>query len=192
MLVLASASPRRRELLSRLGVPFEVVTSGADESAPAGVPPDEVARLVARRKAESVARTRDDAVLGADTIVVASDGEILGKPADAADARRILRKLSGTTHRVVTGVCLATERGTRFETGSDSTSVTMRPLTDAEIEAYVASGESYDKAGAYAIQETGDRFVVSVDGSFTNVVGLPLELVGTMLAAAGIGRRAWA
>lgn len=192
MLVLASASPRRRELLGKLGVEFDVVTSGADETPPEGVAPDEVARLVARRKAESVARTRDDAVLGADTIVVASDGEILGKPADAADARRMLRKLAGTTHRVVTGVCLATDRGRRIATESSSTSVTMRAVGDDEIDAYVASGESFDKAGAYAIQETGDRFVVGVVGSFTNVVGLPLEIVAPMLAAAGIGTRAWA
>lgn len=192
MLVLASASLRRRELLERLGVQFEVVTSGADETAPAGMAPDDVACAIARRKALSVAPSREVPVLAADTIVVAADGEILGKPADAADARRILAKLSGTTHRVVTGVCLATERGTRVATESCSTSVTMRRLTDEEIAAYVASGECFDKAGAYAIQETADRFVTRVDGSFTNVVGLPLELVGRMLAAAGIGTRTWA
>jgi septum formation protein len=192
MLVLASASERRRELLARLGVQFEVVTSGADESAPPGTAPDEVARVIARRKAMSVAPTRDEPVLAADTIVVSADGEILGKPADAADARRILAKLSGTTHCVVTGVCLATGRGARLATESCSTSVTMRPLGDDEIAAYVATGECFDKAGAYAIQETADRFVTRVDGSFTNVVGLPLELVSRMLAAEGIGTRAWA
>ncbi len=192
MLVLASASERRRELLVRLGVEFEVVTSGADETAPQGMAADEVACVIARRKALSVAPSRDEPVLGADTIVVAADGEILGKPADAADARRILAKLSGTTHRVVTGVCLATDRGRRVATESCSTSVTMRPLDDDEIAAYVATGECFDKAGAYAIQETADRFVTRLDGSFTNVVGLPLELVARMLAAEGIGTKAWA
>jgi septum formation protein len=192
MLVLASASPRRRELLTRLVPEFRVAASGADETLPEGRTPEFAARAIAERKARAVAAATDDPVLAADTLVVAASGEILGKPADAEDARRMLAVLSGTTHRVVTGVCLAARRGTFVAAASDTTHVTMRPLAPSEIAGYVASGESFDKAGAYAIQETGDRFVTSVDGSWTNVVGLPLETVERMLGAAGIATRPWA
>jgi septum formation protein len=191
MLVLASASPRRRDLLTQLGVEFSVRAAAVDETPPPGATADAAAREIARRKALAVlAAVPGAAVLAADTIVVAADGEFLGKPGDAADARRMLGKLSGTTHRVVTGVCLVGAGDA--QTAADSTSVTMRPLTAAEVDAYVASGECFDKAGAYAIQESGDRFVTRVDGSWTNVVGLPMETVVRMLRAAGIGTRAWA
>jgi septum formation protein len=191
MLVLASASPRRRDLLTQLGVEFSVRAAAVDETPPPGAPPDAAAREIARRKALAVlAAVPGAAVLAADTIVVAADGEFLGKPADAADARRMLGKLSGTTHRVVTGVCLV--GAGEAQSAADSTAVTMRPLTAAEVDAYVASGECFDKAGGYAIQESGDRFVTRVDGSWTNVVGLPMETVVRMLRAAGIGTRAWA
>jgi len=191
MLVLASASPRRRDLLTQLGVEFSVRAAAVDETPPPGATADAAAREIARRKALAVlAAVPGAAVLAADTIVVAADGEFLGKPGDAADARRMLGKLSGTTHRVVTGVCLVGAGDAQTE--ADSTSVTMRPLTAAEVDAYVASGECFDKAGAYAIQESGDRFVTRVDGSWTNVVGLPMETVVRMLRAAGIGTRAWA
>ena len=186
MLVLASASPRRRELLAQLGVEFRVEPADVDETPAPGAACEDAARDIATRKALAVARGTDDPVLGADTIVVAADGEFLGKPRDAADARRILGKLSGTTHRVITGVCVATERGARVRTASESTSVTMRPLGAEEIDAYVASGECYDKAGAYAIQETADRFVVRMDGGLTNVVGLPLDVVARLLRDAGV------
>ena len=189
MLVLASASPRRRELLAGIGVTFRVEPADVDETPSAGAPPEQVAREIAARKVRAASQSGDDPVLGADTIVVAADGEILGKPRDAGDARRMLRKLSGTTHRVITGVCVATDRGRRVALASDCTRVTMRPLGDAEIAAYVASGESFGKAGAYAIQETGDRFVTRIDGSWSNVVGLPLEMVEPMLRAAGIATR---
>ncbi len=187
MLVLASASPRRRDLLEQLGIAFRVQAADVDETPPPRAAPDEAAREIARRKALAVLASAEGApVLAADTIVVAADGEFLGKPADAADARRMLGKLSGTTHRVITGVCLA-RAGADPQTASDTTTVTMRPLTPAEIDAYVASGECDGKAGAYAIQETGDRFVLRVDGSWTNVVGLPMETVVSMLRDAGIG-----
>src|SRR5262249_14311612 len=153
---------------------------------------ERAAREIAERKARAVAATTDDPVLAADTIVVAANGEILGKPSDADDARRMLGLLSGTTHRVVTGVCLATRPRARLPAGSATTRVTMRPLAAAEIADYVATGESFDKAGAYAIQETGDRFVTKVDGSWTNVVGLPLETAELLLRAAGIETRPWA
>jgi septum formation protein len=192
MLVLASASARRRDLLRDLGVQFRVQAADVDETPPPRASPDAAAREIARRKALAVlAAVPGATVLAADTIVVAADGEFLGKPADAADARRMLGKLSGTTHRVVTGVCLARE-GAEPQTASDTTAVTMRPLALAEIDAYVASGECEGKAGAYAIQETGDRFVTRLDGSRTNVVGLPMETVVRMLRAVGIETRAWA
>lgn len=186
MLVLASASPRRRELLGELGIEFRVQAADVDETPPPRATPEAAAREIARRKALAVFASASGAtVLAADTIVVAADGEFLGKPADAADARRMLGKLSATTHRVVTGVCLA-RAGAAPREESDTTTVTMRALAPAEIEAYVASGECDDKAGAYAIQETGDRFVTRVEGSWTNVVGLPMELVERMLRDAGI------
>jgi septum formation protein len=189
VLVLASASPRRRELLAGLVDEFRVTPADVDETPRVGLSPEDAAVDIARRKALAVAAATDEPVLAADTIVVAADGELLGKPTDAADARRILGKLSGTTHRVITGVCLATERGRRLRLESATTGVTMRPLAAAEIDAYVASGESFDKAGAYAIQETGDRFVVRVDGSRTNVVGLPVELVARLLVDVGVATR---
>ena len=192
MLLLASASPRRRELVARLVGEFRVEVTGVDETLPPGRAPEPAAREIAERKARAAARETDDAVLAADTIVVAADGEILGKPRDAGDARRMLAKLSGTTHRVITGVCHATRRGARLAAGSATTRVTMRALAPAEIAEYVATGESFDKAGAYAIQATGDRFVTAVVGSWTNVVGLPLETVERMLRAAGIATRPWA
>ena len=187
MLVLASASPRRRELLSRLVERFEVVPAEVDETPPEGKAGEEAAVAIAARKALAVLARTGGTTLGADTNVVAADGEFLGKPRDAADARRILAKLSGTTHRVVTGVALA--RGGDVVTAAATTFVTMRSLTGGEIDQYVASGECFDKAGAYAIQETADRFVVRLEGSFSNVVGLPLEVVGPMLRAAGIVMR---
>jgi septum formation protein len=184
--VLASASPRRRELLGRFGVEFRVEPADVDETPIPGAGGEDAARDIATRKALAVARATDDPVIGADTIVVAADGEFLGKPLDAADARRILRKLSGTTHRVITGVCVAAARGSRLRTAVETTFVTMRPLSADEIDAYVASGECFDKAGAYAIQETGDRFVVRIDGDRTNVVGLPLDAAARLLRESGV------
>jgi len=186
VLVLASASPRRRGLLSAAGYSFVVRPSDVDETPPPGADGPEAAVDIARRKALAAARTCDDVVLAADTIVVAADGEFLGKPRDAADAKRILAKLSGTTHRVVTGVCVASRRGASIAVASETTLVTMRRLADREIDAYVATGEGFDKAGGYAIQETADRFVVAIEGSRTNVVGLPIETAGRLLRDAGV------
>jgi septum formation protein len=185
-LVLASASPRRRELLAELGVPFLVDPADVDETPRAGDAAEEVARDLARRKALAVAARTDLPVLAADTLVVAADGGLLGKPAGAADARAMLRRLSGTTHQVLTGVCLVAARGGAIRDALGVTGVTMRPLADAEIEAYASSGEPYGKAGGYAIQERGDRFVTRVDGSWSNVVGLPMELVRDLLRDAGV------
>ena len=185
-LVLASASPRRRELLAAHGVPFLVDPAAIDETLPEGMEAAAAARLLAELKARAVAARTDGAVLAADTVVAAADGGILGKPAGMGEAREMLRRLSGTTHRVVTGVCLALGRGARVRTESDTTFVTMRALTDAEVNEYAASGEPFGKAGGYAIQEHGDRFVTSVQGSWSNVVGLPMELTLRLLREEGI------
>ena len=186
-LVLASRSPRRRRLLADLGRPFEVLPAEADETEPPGLSPGAVAVKLACRKAQAVAarpEARGALVLAADTIVTLGDA-IIGKPAGRDDAIAILGRLAGSRHAVITGVCLL-DAETGFErVESVRTWVTMRPMTRDEIKAYVDSGEAYDKAGAYAIQETADRYVTNLEGSFTNVVGLPMETVREMLAAAG-------
>ena len=191
-LVLASSSPRRRELLAEAGYDFEVVDPPIAEPADLGpaLMPVGRAEALAYFKARSVAELMSQAyILGADTVVAAAgaSGELLGKPADSTEAARMLRRLSGTRHRVITGVALLGPGGYRH-ISSEVTHVTMRLMTEEEIESYVASGEWTGKAGAYAIQESADRFVEKVEGSFSNVVGLPMELVGRMLAAAGAGR----
>ena len=181
-LVLASDSPRRRQLLGEAGVRFDVLSPAVAEparvSARASV--GQQAEALAYFKARSVAaRCPDELILAADTLVCVG-GEILGKPRDADDARRMLRKLGGTRHEVVTGVAVGGPGSQRL-LASDRTYVTMRRLSDQEIEDYIASGEWQGKAGAYAIQETADRFVTALEGSYSNVVGLPLELVERML-----------
>jgi len=173
-IVLASASPRRRRLLEEAGIPFVVHPADVEEVERGD--PFEVAAANARRKAEAVP---GDVVLGADTVVALGDA-LLGKPADAAEARAMLARLAGTTHRVITGVALHA-RG-RTVVRCVETRVTMRPISDAELDAYVASGEGMGKAGGYAIQETADRFVVALDGPYDNVVGLPVETVRALLA----------
>ncbi len=181
---LASASPRRRELLASAGVAFVVDPADVDETPPPGAAGADVALALARRKALVVReRHPKDTVLAADTVVLAADGTLLGKPLDAADARRMLRLLSGSTQRVVTGVALLSERGEHAF--AVTTEVTMRPLSAAEIDAYVATGEPFDKAGGYAIQETAEHFVTRIDGSRSNVVGLPLDEVLAALAQWG-------
>jgi septum formation protein len=190
MLVLASASPRRRELLGRAGLSFVVVPAGVDESVPRGTRPDEAAREIARRKACAVAasRTAGDFVLGADTVVALleeSGWRLLGKPAHAQEAKAMLGALSCTRHAVVTGVCAVAAPAGAPVSASETTWVTMRPIGALEIEAYAASGEWCDKAGGYALQESADRFVTSLEGGFDNVVGLPVSLALDVLARAG-------
>jgi septum formation protein len=179
-LVLASASPRRRVLLEAAGIEFTVVPATVEEDAAARGDPHAVAVANACRKAAAVA---GGAVLGADTVVAVGD-RLLGKPKDADHARALLRALSGTTHRVVTGVALKTPAG--IHTRSVETQVTMRNLTDEEIAAYVSTGEAMGKAGAYAIQETADRFVVRLEGPYDNVVGLPVAAVRELMGEAGL------
>jgi len=188
-LVLASSSPRRRQLLAEAGYEFEAVAPPIGEPADAlrDLSPRQQAEALAYFKARSVAdRLGDAVVLAADTLVVV-DGEVLGKPADAADARRMLRKLSGARQEVITGVALLGPP--RRLIASEVTVVVTRALSPDEIESYIASGEWEGKAGAYAIQETADRFVTEVRGSFTNVIGLPMELLERMLGVLGRGGR---
>jgi septum formation protein len=185
MLVLASASPRRQELLRNAGISFTVQPADVDETPLPGEPPRECAERLARDKALTVWRLRpQDVVLGADTIVVV-DEAILGKPIDAADAARMLRQLSGRVHRVITGVCVVEAAGTgenrELRTASETTLVTMNDLSDDEIRDYVATGEPMDKAGAYAIQGMASRWIPRIEGDYSNVVGLPVALVYRML-----------
>jgi septum formation protein len=197
MLVLASASPRRRELLAQVGYRFEVHPAHIPEDPLPGEDPIVYVTRLAREKAEAVFRElssvntvpenlrplpRPDvqplAVLGADTTVTL-DNAILGKPEDAADAARILRLLSGRTHRVITGVALVTAKG--VEVAAEATAVRFLTLSDEEIAAYVATGEPMDKAGAYAIQGRAARWIPRIEGCYFNVMGLPLALVCSLL-----------
>lgn len=175
-ILLASASPRRLDLLRALGLDPEVRPADVDETLLPGEDPHEAAERLARAKAEKVAADAPAGavVLAADTIVVL-DGEALGKPRDPGDAGRMLRALRGRSHDVVTGVALA--RDGRLVSGRETTEVVFAPMTDEEVEAYVASGEPADKAGAYALQGLGGLFVERIDGTPSNVIGLPLRLV---------------
>lgn len=179
MLVLASASPRRQELLRNAGIPFDVQPADIPEDPLPSETPGQCAERLAREKALTVARKRPgDVVLGADTIVVIDD-QFLGKPADAADASRMLRLLAGRSHVVITGVCLVLDG--RCTTASESTTVTMSEISEPEITDYVATGEPMDKAGAYAIQGIASRWIPRIEGDYCNVVGLPVALVYRML-----------
>lgn len=193
-LVLASASPRRRELLARAGLRFRVEPADVDESLEPGVDPVEAARALAERKARRVAARHPGGVLvlGADTVVAlprrgrAVGHVLLGKPASSQEAAEMLRALSGTRHAVVTGVCVVRTSDGRVFRGHERTLVTMRALAPEEVDAYVASDEWRDKAGGYAIQETADRFVTALEGGgFDNVVGLPVPLALALLREAG-------
>ncbi|HEX2482132.1 MAG TPA: Maf family protein [Methylomirabilota bacterium] len=185
-LILASASPRRRELLSRLGLPFEVRPSGIDEVLTREVAAPTLATALARAKARDIAdqvRAAGDGpvlILGADTLVVL-DGRPLGKPGSRDEARAMLRALRGRSHEVVTAVALIEVPGGREVTETVTSRVLMRPYGDPEIDAYVATGEPDDKAGAYAVQGVGGQLVARVEGCFENVVGLPLETTARLL-----------
>jgi septum formation protein len=179
VLVLASSSPRRRELLSILGVPFTVQSADIDESPQLGETPLVYAARLAQEKARVIAAGRPaDRVLGADTIVILGN-EVLGKPQDAADARRMLRALSGKVHQVSTAVCLVINGHAQGHV--ETTNVFMGEIADAEIDAYVASGEPLDKAGAYAIQGGAAKWVYRIEGDYFNVVGLPVSAVWQLL-----------
>jgi septum formation protein len=195
MLVLASASPRRQELLRNAGIPFVVQPTDIPEVPQAREVSRSFAERMAREKALAVFRQRpDDFVLGADTIVVV-EAQILGKPCDDADAARMLRLLSNRKHQVITGVCLVGPQlgaeNRKLKTGfedvrSETTLVTMDALTDEDVRSYVATGEPMDKAGAYAIQGWASRWVSRIEGDYFNVVGLPVSLVYKMLRERGV------
>jgi len=194
MLVLASASPRRQELLRNVSIPFVVQPTDIPEVPRSGEAPQSFAERMAREKALAVLRRRPgDYILGADTIVVV-EAQILGKPRDGADAARMLSLLSGRTHQVITGICLI---GPRLRTEnrepeigfedvrSETTLVTMDTLSDDDISSYISTGEPMDKAGAYAIQGRASRWAYRIEGDYFNVVGLPVSLVYKMLRGRG-------
>ncbi len=178
-LILASASPRRAELLSAAGFRFSVSPVEVDERPLDDEPPRDYVLRVAREKARACAAPADAVVLAADTTVIV-DGRILGKPEDAADAARMLRLLSGRVHQVLTGVTL--RRGGTEASAVESTAVTFDRMTEDEIAWYAATPEPADKAGAYAVQGLASRFVLRIDGSYSNVVGLPVATVRRLLA----------
>ena len=183
-IILASASPRRRQLLREAGYAFTVVTPDLDESVfpTEGIATREYAETLALAKAKSVAPKYPDClVIGADTIADLA-GEIIGKPVDADDAERITRKLFRSPHKVITGVAIVRLCDPIELVESDSTTVYPKPMTARQIAEHIHSGTWRDKAGAYAIQETGDEFVERIEGSLTNVMGLPMELVESLLA----------
>jgi septum formation protein len=181
-LILASASPRRRELLEDMGVAFRVVVSDAPEANPAHLTPAETALWNALRKAMTVAfKQPRELILGADT-VVCLENRIFGKPADYADAERMLAQLQGREHLVITGVCLLRRVPPWKALFTETTRVKFRPLSRPQIRSYLRRVNPLDKAGAYAIQEHGDRVVAGIAGSYSNVMGLPVEKLGDCLA----------
>ncbi len=187
--ILASASPRRAQLLAEMGYTFDVVPPNVDESVRPGADPvDEAIRLAAAKAEDVAARAGPAVIIAADTIV-ALEARILGKPRGRAHAADMLRTLSGSRHVVITGVCVIDTRSAERITESVGTTVTMKQMSEEEIRQYVDSGEADGKAGAYAIQETADRYVLKVEGSFTNVVGLPTERLREILAALRVQSR---
>lgn len=171
-IILASKSPRRKEILENAGYDIEIRTQNADETLPLGISPEKAVQLLAEIKASAVERHSGEIVIGADTVVVV-DGEILGKPRDENDAFLMLKKLSGREHEVFTGVCVITDKNkTVF---SERSSVRFNKLSDEEIFTYIKSGEHMDKAGAYAVQGLAGEFAKVVCGSFYNVMGFPIE-----------------
>ena len=180
--ILASQSPRRRELFTQIGVKnFDILVPDADESYDPTLTPQEIVCSICRKKAvaaQALAADNDAIIVTADTMVFL-DGLRLGKPVDEADAAKMLRSLSGRTHTVCTGVSIA--RGEHIETEAETTAVTFRDLTDAEITAYIASGDPMDKAGSYGIQGKPALFVSGIEGDYFNVMGLPLHRLGQML-----------
>lgn len=184
-LILASASPRRRELLTMLGLDFKVVPAVGEEASVSGKTPAEAVLALSLAKAEEVEKlcAREDTVIAADTVVFL-DGEILGKPSDREDAFRMLSRLSGREHEVYTGVTVIRDGNTVSE--YERTAVYFRGLTEREIDSYIATGEPMDKAGAYGAQGIGSLFVERIDGDFFNVMGLPLCRLSKILSGMGV------
>ncbi|MFD2612566.1 Maf family protein [Paenibacillus gansuensis] len=190
-LVLASSSPRRRELIENLKLPYEVTASHVDESTPEGTAPSDIVEMLSVRKAEAVASLLSAGeagkriVIGSDTIVVL-DGEVLGKPEDEEDAFRMLSRLQGRSHQVYTGICcIAVDTGQR-EVAHRITEVEMKNLSGDRIRSYIATGEPSDKAGSYGIQGIGATLIEKINGDYFNVVGLPVALLSDMLERFGV------
>jgi len=181
-IILASGSPRRRELLEQWGIPYKVMPSDVNEDIVElnGRTENKAQKLALVKALDVSKRLTEGLVLGADTIVVLNN-EIFGKPKDENDAYNILKKLSGRCHEVITGVAVVNSKTGSYMTSFEKTRVFFRNLTDAQIWDYISTGEPMDKAGAYAIQEKGSAFVDRIEGSYTNVIGLPYELVVSML-----------
>jgi len=184
-LILASESPRRRELLALLELPFETRGSGVDEKIRTGESPNQSAERLAVEKARAVTENRNSGIVLAADTVIDLEGTLLGKPVDPADARRILSLISGRTHRVITGVAAYCRETDTLLSNAVETEVTIQPLSPVLIEAYIQSGEPMDKAGAYAIQGAGGRLVESISGCYNNVVGFPLCQVLAFLKLLG-------
>ena len=191
--ILASSSPRRQQLLAELGIQFRVIKPEIDETQQPHEAPHAYVQRLSREKAEAVAGTLQDdvtilsadtvVILSADTIGIEADGAILGKPVDAHDARQMLQRLRERPHQVCTAFTLL--QNGQVTTYMDCTTVTMRPYTDAEIDDYIATGDPFDKAGSYAIQHEGFHPVADIEGSYTNVMGLPMELLREALTTLG-------
>ena len=177
-IVLASASPRRREILKKAGYKFTLASADVDETLPKGITPSDAVKYLCKIKNEAVAASPDTAVITADT-VVACEGKILGKPKDKKQAKKMLRLLSGREHSVYTGVCV--RKGKKKKVFVERTRVYFYDLTDAEIDAYIETGEPMDKAGAYGIQGKAGVFVRKINGDYYNVVGLPLARLARVL-----------
>lgn len=185
-IILASSSPRRKELLAGLGLEFTVISSDVSEEVENNCSPEEMVKLLAQRKAEAVARQIDQGlVIGADTIVVL-EGEVLGKPRDKIDAFSMLTRLQGREHKVYSGISIVDAKTNEYETGFQSTTVRMRSLNDLEVTQYIATDEPMDKAGAYAIQGLGATLVEGINGDYFTVVGLPLALTAKYLRNFGV------
>ena len=186
-IILASQSPRRRQLLTQIGLAdFEILVPQADESYDPAASPEEIVSSICRKKgqaAQALVRDRSAVIISADTMVFL-DGLRLGKPKDEADAFSMLSALSGRTHHVCTGVTVC--QGSRVETRSEATAVTFRPLLEREIWAYIRTGDPMDKAGSYGVQGKAALFVSGIEGDYFNVMGLPLHLLGRMLADFGV------
>ncbi|MFM1652351.1 Maf family protein [Brevibacillus sp. B_LB10_24] len=185
-IILASTSPRRKELLEAIGLPFTVIASNVDETVPPEMQPDQVVEYLALKKAREVAGKNDfGLVIGSDTIVFL-DGEILGKPRDEEHAFAMLQSLQGRQHTVYSGVAVVEADTGRTEVSHSAAKVNIRPMTDREIRAYIATGEPMDKAGSYAIQGIGSTIVEGIVGDYFAVVGLPLHLTARLLARFGV------
>ena len=177
-LILASKSPRRRQMFDSLGLDYEAITTSVDESYRGKIVPSRLVEILSLRKAEAVKADSDDIVIASDT-VVALDNRIFGKPADRREAYEMMRALSGSVHKVYSGYAIL--RGDKRVSGYVATKVKFRDLTDDEINAYIDTDEPYDKAGGYGIQENGGFFVVAINGDFNNVVGMPLSTIETVM-----------